>query len=574
MKRFFTLFFSVLLVFSAFAQRTEGIIKKTGDNIPIIDGMLDDNGAWEDANVYDIAVKANGEEFTFGNLGETTWRALWNDDGIYIFLSTVDDAWYPSYISGGASYEYDKPEIYFDVNYILDDGVGPSKSNSGHYQIAPAAELAKIDGTRTTLDNGTVYAFKVNDPNWDIEYFVPFSLLLTKEGGAFDKTAEMGFDVTMIDRDPGDEKYRRATWANPSDVGESWVNMDDVGYVTLEGAEGNVEVEAINISVDGAITQDNQTLQIMLEVLPEDATIKTVKWKIKSENGGICKASISKNGVITPIIDETIVVQALSMDDFIYSDELTISITGQVTTIKELSYIKDGYFDVDGKASVVWDVPANAVVADGVLTFGPDAVQANQWDYHLLQVTEIPYELKDLDYIISFKAWAEEPRQVPLIIEDAFEGSWAAYGTSSDPNFSGKQWTIELTTTPTFYTLHANLGIMKETCIQNFNFQPGLQTPKIHIDSIYMVSVADMDLVSTAIKDRDVVGFKVYPNPVTNNLHIDLTTTNNTVAIYNSVGVKMEEVVVPGNYHIFDVSRYTKGLYFVKTNNAVVKFIK
>jgi hypothetical protein len=36
----------------------------------------------------------------------------------------------------------------------------------------------------------------------------------------------------------------------------------------------------------------------------------------------------------------------------------------------------------------------------------------------------------------------------------------------------------------------------------------------------------------------------------------------------------MEEAVVNGTRHEFDVSRYTKGLYFVKANNAVVKFIK
>jgi hypothetical protein len=36
----------------------------------------------------------------------------------------------------------------------------------------------------------------------------------------------------------------------------------------------------------------------------------------------------------------------------------------------------------------------------------------------------------------------------------------------------------------------------------------------------------------------------------------------------------MDEEVVFGTRHMFDVSRYSKGLYFVKANGAVVKFVK
>ncbi|HSH20126.1 MAG TPA: sugar-binding protein, partial [Draconibacterium sp.] len=251
MRKFFTLFLGVMFFAGAIAQdeRPEGTIMHTGENIPVIDGVLDENGAWDSAIVYNIDKALYGEAYTFGEPDETTWRALWNDDGMYIFLKTVDDAWYPSYATGGNSWEYDKPEIYFDVNYVLLDAGGPSASGTGHYQVAPAAEEAKIDGTPTTQDDGVVYAFLVDGTNWDVEYFVPWTLLKTSEDGLFDKTAPMGFDVTMIDRDPDDAGRRRAVWANIGGQNESWSNMDDVGYIYLDGAEPPVYVEDIILTL-------------------------------------------------------------------------------------------------------------------------------------------------------------------------------------------------------------------------------------------------------------------------------------------------------------------------------------
>jgi hypothetical protein len=49
---------------------------------------------------------------------------------------------------------YDKLELYFDVNYILEDGGGPLPNGrgngNGHYQVAPTVAEASIDGTPHT----------------------------------------------------------------------------------------------------------------------------------------------------------------------------------------------------------------------------------------------------------------------------------------------------------------------------------------------------------------------------------------------------------------------------------------
>ena len=85
-----------------------------------------------------------------------------------------------------------------------------------------------------------------------------------------------------------------------------------------------------------------------------------------------------------------------------------------------------------------------------------------------------------------------------------------------------------------------------------------------------------MELIdnSTGIAQNKVESFKVYPNPAVSVLNVSLTTPNAVVAIYNNIGVKMEEIRVNGTHHVFDVSRYSKGLYFVKANDTVVKFVK
>jgi hypothetical protein len=848
MRKLFTLILSVLFISAAVAQQPEGVIKKTTVK-PVIDGVKDE-GVWDDANVYDIDRPYTGETPTIGAAGETNWRALYDEDGIYILVTVTDDVFVPRFMGTGDGYRYDHPEIYFDVNYILADGTGPltdgNGNGNGHYQVAPDILADLLEGKPTTRDDGVVYAFMVDDPNYVCEYYVPFSKLINGDGGPADISNALGFDITICDNDvtatPNAPVRNRAVWANVGTINESWANMDDAGLITFEGAEAPVYVDEVNLSVEGAITVDNQTLQIVAEVLPEDATVKTLKWFIERTDGGIAKARISTDGVLTPVVDEEVKIYATSMDGFIFSNEITVSITGQTATIFELSYIKNGNFDnVNATGGPVdWGVPADAVVTDGVLEFGPAEVLTNQWDYTLSQRTYIPFELKDLNYIISFKAWATEERTLPLVLEDGYadDAQWDAYSEPliATPEWSDKTWTVNLTTEPTVYKIVVNFSKMKETTIQQFNFQVGLATPRIFIDSIYiiedlseiidvadivltggaitedngtlqigaevlpanatvktirwsvapaegstgrasisstglltaildgtvtvtakskddvvvktvdveisgqviteedlniikngkfdvlnadgvtaaiwggwtdtapahtivdgvsvhtpvvatdiwryqfsqnaltalpnipyvfkfkawaasprsftanfedtgansnnrygassdpranvplyvgrsewmfdittepteytfdvifdqivettdqkvvfhlglsdivtyiddvsLISVADQALIPTAINQNSMQSFKVYPNPASDKLHINLTTPNAIVAIYNSVGVKMDEVNVVGTQHTFDVSRYTKGLYFVKANNAVVKFVK
>jgi hypothetical protein len=76
------------------------------------------------------------------------------------------------------------------------------------------------------------------------------------------------------------------------------------------------------------------------------------------------------------------------------------------------------------------------------------------------------------------------------------------------------------------------------------------------------------------IAPNQVSTLSIFPNPAVNELNVVLSTPDARVSIYNSMGQKIDEVSVIGTGHIFDISGYASGLYFVRSGNTVVKFVK
>lgn len=219
------------------AQRPSGVIYKT-TTVPVIDGVIDE--VWATAVQYNIDKKFLKEEPTFGDIGTTYWKALWDDNGMYILIVANDDAWFPWWAPGGGAngYEYDKVELYFDTNYVLADGLGGQIGATGNRQISPDSESGGVDGqlnTTQVLGGEVQFAYFATDPMWNVEYFVPWDCIPDKNGVKFDQSRPMGFDITLVDRDPGDSGRKRAQWANVGAKDENWNNMDDAGYLTFQG---------------------------------------------------------------------------------------------------------------------------------------------------------------------------------------------------------------------------------------------------------------------------------------------------------------------------------------------------
>jgi len=105
------------------------------------------------------------------------------------------------------------------------------------------------------------------------------------------------------------------------------VALSAAEVIQLGGFASNVLVSEINVTGTGGVSViDTQsgTLQMIAEVLPENATNKVVTWSVAEGTGG---ATISEDGLLTAVKNGTVTVNATSTDgsNITGSTEITIS---------------------------------------------------------------------------------------------------------------------------------------------------------------------------------------------------------------------------------------------------------
>lgn len=584
MKQILLLLFSLCAVTFAIAQAPEGVFAKASV-APKIDGVVD--AVWSEAIVYNIDKAVVGETPTIGAPGETTWQGLWTADGVYILLKVTDNAFYPNYLAPGyvagaagfEDYNFDKAELYFDVNYILADGLGPSTANSGHIQITYGFVKDKNDGTPMT-DNGVVHAFLVTGSNYIAEYFVPFTRLVDKDGIIVDKSNTIGFDVTIIDRDPGDAARNQGVWSN---TGASWTNMDDAGHVTFAGAEPSVPVASITIApTDGKITTDKGTLQMTATALPEDATNKIVKWSLTE--GTTAQAEISSTGLLSAISNGVAVVKATSTDgSFVDSPTVTVTISGQKKVVysdevwNNLNLIQNWNFDGNTDSWTGYYDPPTAqiapVVTDGAAVMVTDkSSDGNQWHYQFLQ-TGFNAD-PNVPYLLIFKSWSDVIRSNTVDFEDTSTNGYNRYGASTDAEAIGgrSEWHYTTTTVPTWFKFHVTFDQLVETSVQKLMWLESQDKGTVYLDSVLLVKASEITTASRQLGSNSNL-LKVYPNPVGNGstLFVELSSIKTKVALYNALGQKLMEKVPLGSLVKFDVSKLQKGMYFIKLSDGSIQ---
>lgn len=241
-KKLLLIALSLLLGMQSFAQ--EATFNHLEGSV-VIDGIAND-AVWSDAHITEIIPDKNFVD-EVPSISDVSVKAFWNDTAIYVMISATDNVWAPSWVTGGNAWQADMMEIYFDVNEVLEDGIGAGSGapdwltyNQGHHQYAPdwsetdpgvAAEFngATWAGTYDGTDNGTFTA----------EYKVPFEALLDNTGTALDPYTRsiIGFDICIIDNDDGADdptNRQRLVWSNDGTLGENFNNMDEAGTVTLD----------------------------------------------------------------------------------------------------------------------------------------------------------------------------------------------------------------------------------------------------------------------------------------------------------------------------------------------------
>lgn len=258
MRKVYTLIISLLFAAgTTFAQPVNVDVAKA-PTAPVIDGIEEE--VWDAVDPVPFVLPLGTEAPTV----TAYWKALWDVDHIYVFINVEDDDYHPGWEAGGNGWEYDKPEIYFDVNDVLADGAGPATASSGHYQWSPdptdGGQDTPHETAGTTQAPGGWYCYVLTGENWAYEFGVDVTTLINVDGVAMDceklhaLPEKIGFDATVIDQDEGITTARqRFIWqSGDGSEAEAWNSMDASGTLTLVGdciESGINNVKTVNISV-------------------------------------------------------------------------------------------------------------------------------------------------------------------------------------------------------------------------------------------------------------------------------------------------------------------------------------
>ncbi|MGG1555561.1 Ig-like domain-containing protein [Paenibacillus ferrarius] len=177
-------------------------------------------------------------------------------------------------------------------------------------------------------------------------------------GGKAAITAKHGTLQMVADVAPSDAAIRTVTWSvyNPDGTETDRASFDVNGVLTalkngqvkvvataddgsgvkgeaLITLSGQVLVSGITVSSAGglaAIASKSGTLQMLADVVPSDADIRTVTWTVLSEDGmATDKAVIDANGLLTAVKNGQVKVVATADDGSGVKGEAVIAISGQ-----------------------------------------------------------------------------------------------------------------------------------------------------------------------------------------------------------------------------------------------------
>ena len=139
------------------------------------------------------------------------------------------------------------------------------------------------------------------------------------------------------------------------------------GVFVITISNQSQSVTGINITGAGdstSITTDGGSLQLIDQVLPEDATQKTVTWSISS---GMEYATINATGLVTAVDNGIVTAMATATDGSGVFATIDISITGQVVPVSGITI-----YGVGSTRTIT--------VTDGTLQLKADVFPANATD--------------------------------------------------------------------------------------------------------------------------------------------------------------------------------------------------
>ena len=92
------------------------------------------------------------------------------------------------------------------------------------------------------------------------------------------------------------------------------------------------------------------------------------------------------------------------------------------------------------------------------------------------------------------------------------------------------------------------------------------------LQRIYFTEVEKGD--PTLVEDVTNEGILLYPNPASDFINLSGVPTDANITVFNMSGMVIANMKADGNDLSIDVANYKSGIYFIRINSEVVKFIK
>ncbi|MBN1388709.1 MAG: Ig-like domain-containing protein [Bacteroidales bacterium] len=185
------------------------------------------------------------------------------------------------------------------------------------------------------------------------------SITVNGEGGANTITTDDGTLQLSVIVLPSDATDKTITWSIISNTGQATISSTGLvtaikdGTVTARatandgsGVSGTfiitisnqvIPVESITLIGEGGsstIGENNGTLQLFANVLPSNATDKTVSWSIIDGTG---QATISSTGLVTAVENGTVTARAIANDGSGVYGILVVTISNQVVLVESIT---------------------------------------------------------------------------------------------------------------------------------------------------------------------------------------------------------------------------------------------
>lgn len=244
------------------------------------------------------------------------------------------------------------------------------------WQVVNGTGQATINsaGVLSAIDNGTVTAIATaNDGSGTIgslvvtisNQIIPVTgIIVSGTGGISRINNDNGILQLIAEVLPANATNKTITWSVLSGAGYASVSSSglltalDNGTVTImarandaSGVSGTIPVvisnqyipvTSLNISGSGgvtAITVNRGTLQLLADVLPSNATDKTLSWSIQSGAGF---ATVNSSGLLTAVNNGIVTVTATANDGSSIYGNIAITVSNQIISVDGITITGTG----------------------------------------------------------------------------------------------------------------------------------------------------------------------------------------------------------------------------------------